>query len=76
MLTRHRTGRDPAFEQVCDAVGHHVGLPAARPGEDEQRAFRHLLTTPDPDILDLLTEKTVADDELLQNVIKRLLKRT
>jgi antitoxin CptB len=45
-------------------------------GEDEQRAFRHLLTTPDPDILDLLTEKIIADDELLQNVIKRLLKRT
>jgi succinate dehydrogenase flavin-adding protein (antitoxin of CptAB toxin-antitoxin module) len=44
-------------------------------GTDEQRAFRQLLTTPDPDILALLTGRAVADDELLQNVIERLLER-
>jgi antitoxin CptB len=41
----------------------------------EQRAFRHLLTTPDPDILTLLTGKTVTDDEHLRHVIERLLER-
>jgi antitoxin CptB len=42
---------------------------------NEQQAFRQLLTTPDPDILALLTGKAVTDDELLQHVIERLLER-
>ena len=41
----------------------------------EQRAFRRLLTTPDPDILALLTGRASADDEYLSYVIKRLLER-
>jgi len=41
----------------------------------EQKAFRRLLTTPDPDILALLTGRARADDEHLAYVIKRLLER-
>ena len=41
----------------------------------EQQAFRRLLTTPDPDILALLTGRALADDEHLAYVIKRLLER-
>lgn len=41
----------------------------------EQQAFRRLLTTPDPDILALLTGRALADDEHLIYVIKRLLER-
>ena len=41
----------------------------------EQKAFRHLLTTPDPDILALLTGRLLTDDEHLSYVIKRLLER-
>ena len=41
----------------------------------EQTAFTRLLTMPDPDILALLTGRMHADDEHLQNVIKRLLER-
>jgi len=41
----------------------------------EQRAFRRLLTTPDPDILALLTGRLITDDEHLSYVIKRLLER-
>ena len=40
-----------------------------------QRAFRQLLSMPDPDILALLTAKATTDDEHLANVIKRLLTR-
>jgi antitoxin CptB len=42
----------------------------------EQRAFRRLLTTPDPDILALLTGRAVNDDVHLSYVIKRLLERS
>ena len=42
----------------------------------EQQAFRRLLTTPDPDILALLTGRALADDEHLDYVIKRLLERS
>jgi antitoxin CptB len=41
----------------------------------EQQAFRRLLTTPDPDILALLTGRAHTDDEQLSYVIKRLLER-
>lgn len=41
----------------------------------EQRAFRQLLTSPDPDILALLTGKAVTDDVHLRYVIERLLER-
>jgi succinate dehydrogenase flavin-adding protein (antitoxin of CptAB toxin-antitoxin module) len=41
----------------------------------EQQAFRRLLTTPDPDILALLTGRAHTDDEHLSYVIKRLLER-
>jgi len=42
---------------------------------EEQSAFRKLLTIPDPDILALLTGRTVADDDHLRDVIERLLER-
>lgn len=45
-------------------------------GPDEQLAFRQLLTMPDPDILALLTGRTLPDDAHLQNVVERLLQRT
>ena len=48
---------------------YRVAVPA------EQRAFRRLLTTPDPDILALLTGRLLTDDEHLSYVIKRLLER-
>ena len=44
-------------------------------GAAEQAAFRRLLTTPDPDILSLLTGKMEADDDDLRHVIERLLER-
>jgi len=40
-----------------------------------QKAFRRLLTMPDPDILALLTGRSSTDDEDLANVIERLLER-
>jgi antitoxin CptB len=39
----------------------------------EQAAFRRLLTTPDPEILALLTGRSRADDDDLALVIARLL---
>lgn len=42
----------------------------------EQSAFRRLLTTPDPDILALLTGKAETDDDDLRRVIQRLLEHT
>jgi len=42
--------------------------------EPEQAAFRRLLTTPDPEILALLTGQSSTDDERLAYVIKRLLR--
>jgi len=42
--------------------------------EPEQAAFRRLLTTPDPEILALLTGQSSTDDEHLAYVIKRLLR--
>ena len=42
----------------------------------EQSAFRRLLTTPDPDILALLTGKVQTDDDDLRHVIQRLLENT
>jgi antitoxin CptB len=44
-------------------------------GPDEQRAFKLLLTIPDPEILALLTARSVTDDEHLAHVIQRLLDR-
>ena len=44
--------------------------------DHEQAAFRRLLTTPDPDILSLLTGRSQTDDEHLAHVIQRLLNRT
>ena len=43
--------------------------------EVEQRAFRRLLSTPDPEILAVLTGRSQTDDELLAHVIQRLLER-
>jgi antitoxin CptB len=40
-----------------------------------QKAFRQLLSMPDPDILALLTGRATTDDEHLADVIKRLLTR-
>jgi len=42
---------------------------------EEQRAFKRLLTIPDPEILALLTGRSVADDEHLAHVIQQLLDR-
>ena len=42
---------------------------------DQQQAFRRLLSTPDPDILALLTGKLQTDDSQLSDVIQRLLDR-
>jgi antitoxin CptB len=42
----------------------------------EQQAFRRLLTTPDPDILALLTGRAQSDDEQLSYVIECLLERS
>lgn len=44
-------------------------------GEPERKAFRRLLSAPDPDILALLTGKISADDDALRHVIERLLER-
>jgi len=41
----------------------------------EQNAFCHLLTLPDPYILELLTGRQEADDEHFRNVIEWLLVR-
>jgi succinate dehydrogenase flavin-adding protein (antitoxin of CptAB toxin-antitoxin module) len=43
--------------------------------EIEQRAFRRLLSTPDPEIHALLTGRSQTDDEFLAHVIQRLLER-
>lgn len=47
----------------------------ANAADEEQAAFRRLLTTPDPEILSLLTGRSVTDDEHLAHVIQRLLKQ-
>ncbi len=39
----------------------------------DQKAFRQLLTLPDPEILALLTGKSTVDDSRLQNIVERLL---
>ncbi len=44
-------------------------------GPAEQAAFRRLLTTPDPEILALLTGRERTDDEHLAHIIERLLNR-
>lgn len=41
----------------------------------EQAAFRRLLTTPDPEILALLTGRSRTDDDDLALIIERLLDR-
>ena len=38
-------------------------------GADEQAAFRRLLTTPDPEILALLTGRSATDDPQLAKII-------
>lgn len=42
---------------------------------DEQAAFRRLLTTPDPEILALLTGRSETDDAGIAGIIARLLER-
>ena len=39
----------------------------------QRRAFERLLSLQDPEILDLLTQRVVAQDPHLQDVVKRLL---
>ena len=41
-------------------------------GDDVQRAFEELLTLPDPDILALLTGRSLAQDRSLAHVVERL----
>ena len=41
-------------------------------GPDEQAAFRRLLTTPDPEILALLTGRATTDDPRLARIIADL----
>ena len=40
--------------------------------DDEQRAFEELLTVPDPEILALLTGRSLAQDRFLAHVVERL----
>jgi len=47
--------------------------PAA--GVDEQAAFRRLLTTPDPEILALLTGRSATDDAGVADIIATLLEQ-
>ena len=42
----------------------------------EQAAFEKLLSLPDPEILDLLTGRTTAQDANVQHVVQRLLSRS
>lgn len=44
-------------------------------GADIQRAFKQLLSMPDPEILALLTGRSSTDDEHLAHVLERLLVR-
>ena len=47
----------------------------AAAGEDGQRAFRQLLSMPDPEILALLTGRSTTDDVHLAAVVESLLSR-
>ena len=40
---------------------------------DEQAAFESLLTLQDPEILELITGRTIAENSALRNVVQRLL---
>ena len=51
--------------------GRYVDSPVG-----EQAAFRRLLSLPDPEILALLTGRSVTDDAELSDVIQRLLERS
>ena len=44
--------------------------------EAERRAFRQLLSMPDPEIMALLTGRSTTDDERLADVVERLLSQT
>ncbi|MDH3977451.1 MAG: succinate dehydrogenase assembly factor 2 [Gammaproteobacteria bacterium] len=44
--------------------------------ESEQKSFHQLLSLQDPEILDLLTGRLVAEDAGLRHVIERLLKHS
>jgi antitoxin CptB len=44
-------------------------------GAEPQRAFRRLLSMPDPEILNLLTGRSVAEDSDLVAIVESLLKR-
>jgi succinate dehydrogenase flavin-adding protein (antitoxin of CptAB toxin-antitoxin module) len=43
---------------------------------EHRQAFETLLSLQDPEILDLLTGRTVAEDSQLQDVVQRLLTNT
>ena len=45
-------------------------------GPEHRRAFKTLLSLQDPEILDLLTGRAVAEDPRLQDVVQRLLTNT
>ncbi len=42
---------------------------------EEQATFRRLLATPDPEILNLLTGRSVSDDERTTAIVAKLLER-
>ena len=67
---RCRRGMRELDMLLLDFVDNHY--PQA--DETEQAAFRRLLTTPDPEILALLTGRSATDDEHLAHVIERLLR--
>ena len=54
---------------------HYADGYYANAEDSERRAFRRLLSAPDPDILALLTGKAHADDDALKHVIECLLER-
>jgi antitoxin CptB len=68
---RCRRGMKELDMLLLDYVDRHY----VEVGPVGQKAFRQLLSMPDPDILALLTGKATTDDEHLANVIKRLLTR-
>lgn len=68
---RCRRGMRELDVLLLDYVDRHY----SKVTDVEQRCFRRLLTLPDPEILALLTGRSLAQDEVLGHLIKQLLKR-
>jgi antitoxin CptB len=68
---RCRRGMKELDLLLLDYIEHWYG----EAGEAGQLAFKRLLSMPDPEILALLTGRSVADDKHLVLIIERLLTR-